>query len=51
MDKNNPLLDAKNILITPYMAWVSVDVRRRLVHEIAENFKAYLNDEKRNVIN
>jgi glycerate dehydrogenase len=51
MDKNNPLLYAKNILITPHMAWASVEARRRLVHEIAENFRAYLDDEKRNVVN
>ncbi|MBR3214796.1 MAG: D-2-hydroxyacid dehydrogenase [Methanosphaera sp.] len=51
MDKDNPLLEAKNILITPHMAWASVDARRRLVHEIAENFKAYLDGKKRNVVN
>lgn len=50
MDKNNPLLNADNIIITPHMAWASVDARKRLVHEIAENFKAYLNNEKRNVV-
>jgi len=50
MDKDNPLLNAKNITITPHMAWASVDARRRLVTEIAENFKAYLNNEKRNVV-
>jgi lactate dehydrogenase-like 2-hydroxyacid dehydrogenase len=33
------------------MAWASVEARRRLVHEIAENFRAYLDDEKRNVVN
>ena len=51
MDKNNPLLNAKNIIITPHMAWASVDARKRIVAEIAENFKAYLNGEKRNVVN
>ena len=51
MDNDNPLLDAKNILITPHMAWASVEARRRLVHEIADNFRAYLNDEKRNIVN
>ena len=51
MDKNNPLLEAKNILITPHMAWASVEARKRLVHEITENFKAYLDGKKRNVVN
>ena len=51
MDKSNPLRDAKNIIITPHMAWASIEARQRLIHEIAENFKAYLHDEKRNVVN
>lgn len=51
MDKDNPLLEAKNILITPHMAWASVEARKRLVHEITENFKAYLDGKKRNVVN
>ena len=50
MDKYNPLMNAKNIIITPHMAWASVEARQRLVHEIAENFKAYLNEKERNVI-
>ena len=51
MAKDNPLMNAKNITITPHMAWASVDARKRLVNEITENFKAYLNGEKRNVVN
>lgn len=51
MDKDNPLLNANNITITPHMAWASVDARKRLVHEIAENFEAYLKGKKRNVVN
>jgi len=51
MSKDNPLLDAKNITITPHMAWASVDARKRLVNEITKNFKAFLNNEKRNVVN
>lgn len=50
MDKDNPLLEAKNILITPHMAWASVEARKRLVREITENFRAYLDDEKRNLV-
>jgi len=51
MTKDNPLLNAKNIIITPHMAWASVDARKRLVNEITKNFKAFLNNEKRNVVN
>lgn len=51
MEVDNPLLNAKNIIITPHMAWASVDARKRLVGEITENFKAFLNNEERNVVN
>lgn len=50
MTRDNPLLNAKNIIITPHMAWATLDARKRLVAEITENFKAYMNDEKRNVV-
>ena len=51
MVEDNPLLNAKNIIITPHMAWASVDARKRLVSEVSKNLKAYLNNEKRNVVN
>ncbi|RMD46806.1 MAG: D-2-hydroxyacid dehydrogenase [Aquificota bacterium] len=48
---DNPLLNIKNkekILITPHIAWTSIEARKRLVEEIAENIKAFLNGERRN---
>lgn len=51
MQEDNPLLNAQNILITPHMAWASVDARKRLVSEVSKNLKAYLDNEKRNVVN
>lgn len=45
---DNPLLHAKNCLITPHIAWASLEARRRLMAETVENVKAFLKGEKRN---
>jgi glycerate dehydrogenase len=50
-DLNDPLLNAPNLIITPHIAWATLEARQRLVHEIAENIKAYQRGEKRNVVN
>lgn len=51
MKADNPLLTAENIVITPHIGWASIDARKRLVDEIVKNYKAFLNNEKRNVVN
>jgi glycerate dehydrogenase len=45
---DNPLLFAKNCLITPHVAWLPKDVRERLVDIAAENLNSFLNDGKLN---
>jgi len=47
----NPLLQAKNCLITPHMAWGSLEARRRLMHTVAENIEAFLAEKPQNVVN
>ena len=37
-----------NVLLTPHMAWGSLDARVRLLDEVKENIKAYFNGEIRN---
>jgi len=39
IDKNNPLLKSKNIILTPHIAWASVEARERLVKLAYENIK------------
>jgi glycerate dehydrogenase len=36
---DNPLLAARNCLLTPHIAWATVEARRRLMHEAAENLR------------
>ena len=46
--KNHPLLGVKNLLLTPHVAWASLESRENLVREIVLNLKIFLNREKRN---
>ncbi|KAA6321982.1 glycerate dehydrogenase [termite gut metagenome] len=39
---DNPLLSAKNCYITPHIAWASFAARKRLMHIMLENLKAYM---------
>ncbi|MCE5345288.1 MAG: D-2-hydroxyacid dehydrogenase [Bacteroidales bacterium] len=49
--KGNALLSAKNCIITPHSAWSTIEARQTLVDETARNIMAFLNGEKRNVVN
>jgi glycerate dehydrogenase len=42
-DPNDPLLTAKNCIITPHNGWASLAVRKELVRLAAENLSAFLN--------
>jgi glycerate dehydrogenase len=48
---DNPLLTAKNCVITPHVAWASLQARRRLLVIAAENLSAYLRAEPQNRVN
>ena len=50
MKADNPLLFAPNICITPHMAWASVEARTRLIETVADNLRAFLAGEKKNVL-
>lgn len=52
--KNNPLLkftDSSRLIITPHMAWASTEAKERLVDEVYQNIKAFMNGEDRNIVN
>lgn len=50
----NPLSlikDSTRLIITPHMSWGSIESRTRLVGEVAENIRAFLNGTDRNIVN
>ncbi|MBO6016333.1 MAG: D-2-hydroxyacid dehydrogenase [Lachnospiraceae bacterium] len=54
MQKDNPLFrlkDSEKLIITPHMAWGSVEARGRVVEGVYKNIEAFLRGEKRNVVN
>ncbi len=48
---DNPLLGAKNIIITPHIAWAARPSRERLMEQTAKNVAAYLSGQPINVVN
>lgn len=48
---DNPLLKAKNCLITPHIAWATLAARKRLMQITADNIKAFIARKPINVVN
>ncbi len=51
MQKNCPLIDAKNITFTPHIAWAPRETRQRLIERVAENVNAFIKGKPINVVN
>jgi glycerate dehydrogenase len=47
---DSPLVAAPNCLVTPHIAWHSIEARRRLVQIAADNLAAFLHGAPRNVV-
>lgn len=47
---DNPLLTAKNCIITPHIAWSTYEARQRLMRIAAENVKSFLAGKPKNVV-
>lgn len=45
---DNPLLNAKNCIITPHIAWASVDARGRILATTVENVRSFINGDPQN---
>jgi glycerate dehydrogenase len=48
---DNPLLHAKNCIVTPHIAWATKEARMRLVDTAITNLKAFLEGHPVNVVN
>jgi glycerate dehydrogenase len=49
--EDNPLLKAKNCLITPHIAWATLEARTRLMQTTVENVAGFIKGEPVNVVN
>lgn len=47
---NNPLLTAKNCVITPHYAWATRDARQRLMNTVVTNVRSFLNGTPINIV-
>lgn len=48
---DNPLLSAKNCIVTPHLAWGTREARERLMKTVAENLEAFVQGRPQNVVN
>jgi glycerate dehydrogenase len=48
--EHNPLLTARNCLVTPHIAWATREARSRLMEAAVANVAAFLGGQPRNVV-
>ena len=48
---DNPLLSARNAILTPHIAWATKEARTRLLAIVVENIRAFLDGRSLNVVN
>ncbi|MEO2239049.1 D-2-hydroxyacid dehydrogenase [Dorea sp. YH-dor226] len=48
---DNPLIGAKNVILTPHIAWAPKESRQRLMDIAVDNLKAYVDGAVQNVVN
>ncbi len=51
MRADHPLLQAPNLLITPHIAWATLEARARLIDTVGANLRAWMNGTPQNVVN
>lgn len=50
MPKNHPYLTAKNIIVTPHIAWATDEARQRLIQLVCKNLEGFKNGKPINVV-
>jgi len=48
---NNPLLKAKNCVITPHISWAPIECRQRIMDIAVDNLRSFLDGKPANVVN
>ena len=48
---NNPLFTAENCIITPHIAWATLEARSRLMEILVHNVSAFINGKPENIVN
>lgn len=51
IEADNPLLKAKNCVITPHIAWATLEARQRLMQTTVDNVAAFIDGDPINVVN
>ena len=51
IEGDNPLLKAKNIIITPHISWAAKEARQRIMDITVENVESYIDGNPINVVN
>ena len=51
MSPDCPLLHAKNITLTPHIAWAPIETRKRLLGIVTDNIQSFINGAPKNVLN
>lgn len=51
MQPDHPLLEAPNLLITPHIAWATIEARTRLIETVGANIRAWMEGAPQNVVN
>ncbi len=50
MKPDSPLVNARNIVFTPHIAWAPVETRQRLFQTVADNLRAFLEGRPQNTV-
>lgn len=50
IQRNNPLLESRNVIITPHIAWAALESRQRLMDIAVENLRQFLAGKPVNVV-
>ena len=48
---HNPLIGAKNCIVTPHIAWATYAARKRLLAATANNLRSFIEGKTANVVN